>query len=80
MDMYIASEQSYKNGYEKGKKETAEKSIESINNIKKNFMDRRIYIETHKSCQDDFYVQGYLQAIYDCRGELSKQFGIEIKE
>lgn len=30
MDNYIASEQSYKNGYENGKKETAEKIIAEI--------------------------------------------------
>lgn len=78
MDIHTITEQSYKNGYEKGKKETAEKSIESINNIKKKFIDGRKYKEAYKSCRDDFYVQGYIQAIYDCMGELTKQFGVKI--
>ncbi len=57
------------------RKETAEKSIEIINCVKEKFMNGKRYKEAYKSCQDDFFVQGYIQAIYDCIGELAKQIG-----
>ena len=70
MDKYTATEQAYKNGYEKGSKETAERILNT----------EFFVFETENRGEE--YQKGYMQAVRECRSrkdELAKQFGIEIK-